>query len=268
MGHVWQSVTRIFVVLVAAALFWRLEGGASRAIDDALGPALLKVALWVVPAIVFAMLLNRHDVRHAWRDLGLSGAPWRGLAFGLVATLPMALLLATGRGRLPDAGILAADAILGPFAEEVLFRGFLFLALRRLGYRFWPAAIATSVLFGLAHVIPIWQVLEGGWPAALALQWLEDWADYFSMVLLVNTAGGFLFAWIVEKHWSLWPAIGLHAAINFWSDIIWGEARIPEFPAPEAILWALASCASLVIALLITRHLGRGRAGRVVMSHG
>ncbi len=44
-----------------------------------------------------------------------------------------------------------ALVVLPPFGEEPLVRGYLFSGLRA-RWKFWPAAIATSVLFGIAHL--------------------------------------------------------------------------------------------------------------------
>ena len=55
--------------------------------------------------------------------------------------------------------------IIPPLGEEVLVRGYLFSGLRRV-WRLWPAVLATSLLFGLAHL----EFGSGGplvWAAAL-----------------------------------------------------------------------------------------------------
>lgn len=44
---------------------------------------------------------------------------------------------------------VAVVAVVGPIAEEILFRFFLFRGLRQFG--FWVAALSSSVIFGLAH---------------------------------------------------------------------------------------------------------------------
>ena len=47
---------------------------------------------------------------------------------------------------------------------------------------------------------------------------------------LATIAGGCLFAWMTWRWQSLWPAIALHSAVNFWWDI-----------APLAVLSPVAS---------------------------
>jgi membrane protease YdiL (CAAX protease family) len=145
-----------------------------------------------------------------------------------------------------------ADVAIGPFAEEVLFRGFLFLVLRRLGWSFWSAAAASSILFGLAHIQVVWGALLGGASSGAARYELLTAPGQYLMRVAVIAAGGLLFAWIADRWQSLWPAIGLHAAINFWSDLVWGEARLANHLAPESLLWSVASCASLAIVIALT----------------
>ena len=41
--------------------------------------------------------------------------------------------------------------LLPPIGEEILTRGYLFSGLRK-AWRFWPAALITSIIFGLAHL--------------------------------------------------------------------------------------------------------------------
>ena len=77
--------------------------------------------------------------------------------------------------------------ILAPVFEELLFRGFVFRGLAK-HTSFWPAAISTSALFGLAH---------GQLNVAI---------DTFLI--------GMVASWLVWKTNSLWPAILLHVIKN------------------------------------------------------
>jgi hypothetical protein len=84
----------------------------------------------------------------------------------------------------------------------------------------------SSLAFGAAH--------QGGLTAVLSA-----------------TAAGMLFAWIVERSRSLWPAIGIHSAINFWWVMshhgVASERRHIEIEDPA---WAIASALSTVAAIL------------------
>lgn len=77
--------------------------------------------------------------------------------------------------------------ILPPLGEEVIFRGILYSGFKNKLNKFW-AALITSALFGLAH-----------------LQWNVG-VDTFVLSLVIIYA--------LEKHKSLWMAIGLHGIKN------------------------------------------------------
>ena len=82
---------------------------------------------------------------------------------------------------------LVLVVLVGPAAEEIFFRGFCFAGLvGRWG--FWGAAVASSGLFGLAHLDP---ALMG--PAFVS---------------------GFVFAWVYRRTGSLWPVVLAHTARN------------------------------------------------------
>ena len=50
--------------------------------------------------------------------------------------------------------IIAFSAVvIAPLVEEIFFRGFMYQAFRKT-MRLWPAAILTSLIFGLAHIDP------------------------------------------------------------------------------------------------------------------
>ena len=147
----------------------------------------------------------------AFDRLGLTHAVFAGALLGFVATLPMLLsMLESVRqavasvlsfdGRLPrfDAYSIAGTAVIGPFAEEILFRGLLVGHLIAIaGWRPAPAVILSAVLFTLAHTI-------GG----------SDLPMLGSIL-----AGGLVFGWLFVRWQSIWPAVSLHALINFYWDV-------------------------------------------------
>lgn len=75
----------------------------------------------------------------------------------------------------------------GPFVEELVFRGVAFAQLARVQGTA-AGVVGSSVLFGLLHVNPLELV-----PLMLA---------------------GALFAWVFKATRSLWPAVAAHAAFN------------------------------------------------------
>lgn len=77
--------------------------------------------------------------------------------------------------------------ILTPIFEETIFRGLLFKGLRR-KYSFWIAAVASSLLFAVAHM---------QWNVAI---------DTFAL--------GLILCYLVEKSGSIVPSILLHALKN------------------------------------------------------
>lgn len=163
-----------------------------------------------VGAVVIALALGLGYLVHATllrRLLRPSGSASRRAAQGLLvfwASLPVVLgllyvlQLLGQEGQQEDVGrlvgreagweVLAAFAVIvAPVVEEIIFRGLLYPALRRIrGPRF--ALVVTSVLFGLIH-----------WPPVV-------WAP-------LAVLGVFL-GWLVDSTGSLLPCIVAHMAFN------------------------------------------------------
>lgn len=83
--------------------------------------------------------------------------------------------------------VFLALVCLAPFVEELLFRGFLFTAFRRV-FGFWIGAIAVSLLFAIAH------------------GQLNVGIDVFVLSMFL--------CYLREKTQSLWPSIAMHALKN------------------------------------------------------
>jgi membrane protease YdiL (CAAX protease family) len=154
------------------------------------------------------------------RSLATIGLPWRpslstfslGLALGTIVPALVTLLLgflgfAIVRPNAMSVGLLLGTTlpmvgatILLSTWEELAFRGYP-LQLLIVWTGPWPAALATGILFGLAHA---------GNPGANALGFL-------------NTAiNGVLLAWIVMRTGSLWLACGYHTGWNFMASQVLG----------------------------------------------
>jgi membrane protease YdiL (CAAX protease family) len=156
-----------------------------------------------------------------------------GLAFGLVATLPMGLALPLVRSGGPDLGSILGTVLLGPFAEEVLFRGFMLAFLvRRAGWSVPVAIYATSLAFGLAHM------------------------DRTLLSVLLVSAGGALFGWVYYRWGNLWHAIGLHACINLWWELTSGSAAFDTGADtfPLSVAHALSAGLAILLTLKGTRE--------------
>lgn len=91
--------------------------------------------------------------------------------------------------------------VLPPIAEEIIFRGFLFQRLQKL-IKLYPAAIATSVIFALAHT-----EFLGDNP----LNWIAA-VDTFIL--------SFFLIFLLIKTKSLWASIFLHAIKNCFAFVV------------------------------------------------
>lgn len=90
--------------------------------------------------------------------------------------------------------------ILQPFAEELLFRGFLMSILARY-FNVWVSLIVSSLAFALVHATN----------------------DGFSMMGFITiTIAGLLFGLLFLKSGQLWLPTGLHAAWNFMQGVAFG----------------------------------------------
>ncbi len=178
----------------------------------------LRISLWVLPVIVF---LRWNDGVRPVAYLRLNRFPrGRALALGMavmgafLAACAASSLLLQGGGLHKLSTMTAADhaaLLLGmfiiAFAEELLFRGFIFQRLRE-GHSFQRANFLTALLFLGIH-IPGWLYIQG-----------PHWG-------LLPLGGSILFAgWIfglmMEVTGSLWPPILLHLLNNVLAGLLQG----------------------------------------------
>ncbi len=214
--------------------------------------ALLGVALIVVNAapIALALILANLYGKPTARDfalrrppllraIGLLVAVWLGLttltvlwvaALGLDGEEGQALTERLGTdGTLTVIVLVVVVTVVGPVGEEVLFRGYIFRALRN--WRgVWPAAMTTGVLFAATHL---------GW-VSLAL---------IVPIVVFGIAMCLLFHWTG----SLYPCIAVHAFGN-------------AIPLAGALDWTwqapLLIVGSTLAALTLTRLLALGLGDR------
>lgn len=127
--------------------------------------------------------------------IGLVVIPLSGLIailvqqlLGLPAENPQLPFLAPGGYSTFGAiGMFIFGGVIVPFAEELFFRGVLYLWLRqRFGY--WPALLVSSILFGALH-----GEISIGVAAAVL---------------------GMVLAWAYERSQSLWPPVIIHVVNN------------------------------------------------------
>jgi membrane protease YdiL (CAAX protease family) len=84
-------------------------------------------------------------------------------------------------------GMFLFGGLIDPFAEELVFRGVLYVWLRD-HFGVWPGILVSALIFGLAHG----DIAVGGAAAVL----------------------GVVLAWVYEKSHSLWPAVLIHVINN------------------------------------------------------
>lgn len=139
------------------------------------------IALGLV-LVGFGMLFSWLVEGGAWQPFPLNGQTLKLLAFSLIAWSGVALL------------------------EELFFRGYLLQTLME-GIGVIPAALLSSLLFGLAHY---------------------ENAPQHGFYVLDAAALGFLMALMILKTKALWLAIGFHFANDFFIDLFsWFPQPIP-----------------------------------------
>jgi membrane protease YdiL (CAAX protease family) len=130
--------------------------------------------------------------------------------------------------RLP---LLLVVVLIGPIAEEILFRGILF---RRL-LRRWPpllAALGSSLLFGAAHFDLVGSTLMGLALVALYVQTRSLWVPVAAHALnnlLAMLSQAALFERILELGWLV---MALPLAAVPWLFVLFRRSlrRLPAFP--------------------------------------
>jgi len=171
------------------------------------------------------------------RSIGLTLAVWIGFtvatvlwvsALGLDGEDAQALTDRLGTdGMLAMVILIVVVTVLAPLQEEIVFRGYIFRALRNWRGA-WPAATTTGVLFAASHL---------------------GWIPIAFMVPIVLFGIGLCLLY----HWtgSLYPGIALHAINN---SVPLGTALHWTWQTP--VLMVCSTLAALTIARLIALRLG------------
>jgi membrane protease YdiL (CAAX protease family) len=217
----------IFVAVIATGrLAGYVVGIPLLVVAEAIPPAVGDLLATIVLAVVFLGVLRLTVVGPgvlSWAAMGLRGDArtaardaFGGAAYAIpvivvtsvIAAVAVQLAGVSPESPLPPTGTneglllhLLAGAVLAPFYEEVLFRGFaLRVWLQSHGAR--AAIIRSSVLFVIAHVLFVG-------------------ADRFQDAVALAFVGGvaripvsLTLGWLYVRTGSLWAPIGLHAAFN------------------------------------------------------
>lgn len=193
----------------------------------------IRNAFEVATCLIAVAITHRFGFKRAARELGLLAPAGRGLVFAAIATLPMLIVFALTSSVNPKMTFLTVGVgcFIAPFAEEVLYRAFLFRQLyRRARLGFWVSALMPSVMFAAAH-----------------LYQSDDLMELLGIVAITGT-GGIGFCWFFMK-WrdNLWAVFGLHAGMN-----LWWEVFAVDDTALGGRLANGARLATVVVAVLLT----------------
>lgn len=218
-------VAAVTATLFAAAIVGiALEAAGVRlaAADRPLGD-LLSVALQALVFVGMVRLMVVGTGALSWADMGFTLDRRRavsGLVSGAVLAVPVIAITSlvaavvvplvgqTPQAPLPPTGSgaglalhLLAGAVVGPLAEETLFRGAMLTAwLRTVGPN--AAITRTAILFALTHVLQVGGD-NFGQAAGLAL-----------VAAIARLPVAFALGWVYTRTRTIWAPLGLHAVFN------------------------------------------------------
>jgi membrane protease YdiL (CAAX protease family) len=217
---------KVFVTyLIVFFAIWTLRATVLIRVDESIESPLwknlfsnaVKFTIWVLPVFITLSIRRARPLTYLKLTTPVNK---RGVSIAVVVTLALCVIVVAGESilsRRSPVAILGARSsewltillgvLLSPFAEEILFRGFILNRLNE-SLSFWKANLISAFLFVLAHV-PYWVSKNGFSPRVI-----RDLANVFVL--------GLLFGWLMKTANSLWPAIGAHIANNFLSGMIHG----------------------------------------------
>jgi len=210
-----QSI--LVALAVSAALIWSTFSGdivkPLKAIHAVAAVPYLRSALAslsdIAAMVGLAALAARRSPAEILGCARLGRFERRHLLWGLGVFLPVLAICIAVAAVAP--GLKASDfvwpGVLGPFVEELVYRGLAIGILMR--FCRWPFAAAAplpAVFFGLGHL----------WQGSGALETLG--------VFAVTAVGGLGFGWLFVRWDSLWPAVIAHVGLNcIWTAFAFGE---------------------------------------------
>lgn len=163
-------------------------------------PETLVSLLQVIIPLIIVMLFLKAKFVNAIKFLGINREIIKGFTAALIITVPMSLLYFFGNGISGEPKLsIAYLALISPFAEEVLFRGFAFGILHKeLKLNWLLAAVFVGVFFGLGHVTLGYEILNT------------------LPVFAITTLGSIFFSWLYIRWNTLWVPVFVHSLMNFY----------------------------------------------------
>ena len=203
-----------------------------------------KLVLWFAIPLAVLLVERRGNIGAALRSVGLKGFAWRAALPGLASLCAAGGTLIALDARMPanlDFAALGLTAIIAPFAEELLFRGYLVNGLVASGLGSVRAVVVGGLLFGLAHM---GNVLDAA-PATIILE------------VGITAAGGMLFGWtLLRFEGALVAAFAFHAGLNLaWDALAVDSTAIGD--SSGNIARAAGIAAGVAAVLLLTRRAKR-----------
>jgi uncharacterized protein len=165
----------------------------------------IRNTLEVAFSILGVVVAHRQSVKFAARELGMTAPIKPALVFAAIASAPMLLAFAIGFSISREMTFLSVvvGCFIAPFAEEVLFRGYLFRQLyQRAKMGFWLSALIPSVLFAAGHAYQSTHLGE------------------LAGILAITSVGSVLLCWLYQRwNYNLWVIVALHSAMNLWWEV-------------------------------------------------
>ena len=217
-----RGTPRFWIALGAFVLAWTIRATVGFEIDLALDPpdrrlysSAVKLALWALPAVAFALWIRRDSPVTSLR-LGMPAprtiAPLAGLVAAYLAGVAWdvarkhGITLAQVGDALAARGVSTfAAALPSAVAEEILFRGLILTEMAE-RWGFWRANVASGALFVTMH----WPYRL--WRHGVGLDAVADAPALFAIAMALG--------FVVWRSGSLWPAVAFHTANNTLSGVL------------------------------------------------
>jgi membrane protease YdiL (CAAX protease family) len=224
---------------VAVPLRGRLPAGVATAVVVAVlamlnvAGHLLPGALWFEPVVVVALVWFARCAGLSWSQLGLSrDRLWAGSRWGLVAIIAVAAAYLAGvlfpltrsafldtRYHLAVSGALVSAFVIIPMGtilvEEIAFRSVLWGMLAR-QLATWRVLVASSVLFGLWHILPSLHFASANQGVGHAVRGVGGSATVVVVgaTVAITAVGGAVAGVLRHRSGSVLASAGMHWATN------------------------------------------------------